>query len=119
MAVQRSYPADAVRLQVAHAYAKVAFLLLPAVIAGLVLGAVSWMDRTMLFTSRATETAVEFVLGWLVGPLILVVALAMARQVLSLTLFDGAPPPTVFLPYLALLGISLVGWMTAEVHSAA
>jgi hypothetical protein len=111
--VRPSYRLDDGRYRLAQAYMKVGFLVLPAVIGGLVVGGIRWMDRGMLFTSRAAETIAEFLLGWLVGPLTLLIALVLGRQVVSLALYEGAPLAALFLPFLTLLGLSLAGWVTA------
>ena len=107
------YDADAPRLVVAHAVLKLSFLLIPVAIAGAVLGAFSWIDHAIVFTSRASETVVEFVMGWVLGPAILGLATQMAIQVLSMVFFDAYPIWAIVLPYLALALLSGVGWWFA------
>lgn len=108
-----AYSDDHPRIRVARAYARAGFLLLPLAVGGLVLGGIRWMDRTMLFTSRASELGVEFVLGWLVPPLLLLATVEMTHQTVSMVLFDRLPIPSILLPLVTLVGLGLGGWAAA------
>lgn len=107
---------DQPRWQLYRAYSKAFYLLSPIIAAGFVLGALSWTRRNLLFRSRSAELVVDFLLGWTLGPAMGFLAMTMGEGFRRGILFAGTPYIVVFMPYLTLLAISILGWASAEIE---
>ncbi len=110
----RTYRGGSPRKRVAHAIFRSIYLLLPIAVIGFVYGSIRWMERSMLFTRRSAERIAEFMLGWVLGPVIVGLAQTLSDGALSEALFGGASLAAITYPILALVALSVPLWLIPD-----
>jgi hypothetical protein len=98
------------RLRAALALLKGSYLLLPAILVGIVLGVQTWVAENVTFRTQPAERLARLLVAWIISPAAYFLALSWARGVTIQALLRAGGLLQILAPLIPFAAAAAIGW---------
>lgn len=100
-------------IHASYGVTKLAYLLLPFITVGFVLGARRWVAHNVMFRTRSGERLFLFVMAWVVGPAVPMIVWTVGEMTRAVVLASDSSLWTIAAPHLVFATLAALAWKGA------